>query len=105
VGLNWSDVFGPGNTLSMAVGAPAHVTHLEGLERSSIDDTGLAFELAARIRLSDTFSLTPAVFWLTRARGAMAGTADLSEALSSPQADDSTSLGVWAALLRATLRF
>jgi hypothetical protein len=105
VGLGWSDVFGPGNNLSMAVGAPAHVSHLEGLEGPGIDDTGLAFELAARIRLSDAFSLTPAVFWLTRARGAMAGTADLSEALRSPQADDSTSLGVWAALLRATLRF
>ncbi len=105
VGLNWSDVFGPGNSLSMAVGAPTHVTRLEGLEGPGIDDTGLAFELATRIRLSDTFSLTPALFWLTRPRGAMAGTSDLSEALRSPQAADSTSLGVWAALLRATLRF
>jgi hypothetical protein len=105
LGLNWSDVFAPGNTLSMAVGAPAHVTRLEGLEGPGIDDTGLAFELATRIRLSDTFSLTPAVFWLTRPRGAMASTSDLSEALRSPQAADSASLGVWAALLRATLRF
>jgi hypothetical protein len=104
-GAGWSDVFGPGNNLSMAVGAPAHITHLEGLEGSSIDDTGLAFEQAARIRLSDTFSLTPAVFWLTRPRGAMASTSDLSEAQRSPQAADSTSLGVWAALLSATLRF
>ena len=90
VGLGWSDVFGPGNSVSMAVGAPAHVTRLEGLEGPGIDDTGLAFELAARIRLSDSFSLTPAVFWLT---------------MPSPQAADSASLSVWAALLRATLRF
>jgi hypothetical protein len=105
VGLGWSDVFAPGNTISMAVGAPAHVTHLEGLEDSSIDDSGLAFELATRIRLSDTFSLTPAVFWLTRPRGAMAATSDIREALRTPRANDSASLEVWAALLRATLRF
>jgi hypothetical protein len=35
----------------------------------------------------------------------MASTSNLSEALRSPQAADSASLGVWAALLRATLRF
>jgi len=105
VGLSWSDAFGAGNSLSMAVGAPAHVTQLKGLGGSSLNDAGLAFELATRIHLSDNFSLTPAVFWLTRPRGAMAGTSSLSEAAGSPPAHDSGSFGVWAGLVRATLRF
>jgi hypothetical protein len=41
------------------------------------EGSGLTSELAPRIRLSDPFSLTPAVFWHT---------------LRSPQANDSTSL-------------
>lgn len=106
VGLSWSDALGTGNSVSLAVGAPAHVIRLEGLDDSSVDDSGLAFELATAISLSDTFSLTPAVFWLTRPRGAMAGTTSLQQVLlpSGDGADDPT-LAVWGALLRGTLRF
>jgi hypothetical protein len=105
VGLGWSDLFGAGSSLSMAVGAPTHVSRIEGQNDSTIDDSGLAFELATLIRLSDGFSLTPAVFWLTRPRGAMAATTSLSEALLPAAGGEEPSLSVWGALVRATLRF
>lgn len=105
VGLGWSDLFGAGNSLSMAVGAPTHVSRIGGLDDGAIDDSGLAFEVATLIRLSDTFSLTPAVFWLSRPRGAMAGTASLSEALLPGKGEAVPSLSVWGALVRATFRF
>jgi hypothetical protein len=102
VGLSWVDAFGPGNSVMAAMGAPAHVIRLEGLEDRGVDDSGLAFELATRIRLSDAFSLTPAVFWLTRPRGAMGSTAILTEATGPGEGG---SLRVWGALVRGTLRF
>jgi hypothetical protein len=105
VGLSWVDAFSPGNSVSLAVGAPAHVTRLDGVDNRGVDDSGLAFELATLIRLSDGFSLTPAVFWLTRPRGAMAGTTSLSEALLPAAGGEEPSLSVWGALVRATLRF
>ena len=84
VGLQWSDVFGAGNNVLLALGGPAQVTALRGLEAPGLDDGALALELAARIRISDDLSLTPAFFWLPRARGAMAGTTSVSEALLAP---------------------
>ncbi len=105
VGLTWSDVFSSGNSISVSVGAPAHVSRLDGLEGVSVDDTGVAMEVASLIPVSDTFSLTPALFWLSRPRGAMGGTASLGEALRPSEAEAVPSLGVWGALLRATLRF
>lgn len=105
VGLGWSDLFGAGSSLSLAVGAPTHVSRIAGLNDSAIDDSGLAVELTTLIRLSDTFSLTPAVFWLSRPRGAMAGTSSLDEALLAGQAEGVPSLSAWGALVRATFRF
>lgn len=105
VGLGWSDVLGLGNTVSLAVGGPAHVIQLQGPEAVAIDDSGLALELGARILLSDTFSLTPALFWLSRPRGALSGTTSLSQALSPGSAARDENLSVWGALLRGTLRF
>jgi hypothetical protein len=105
VGLSWGDAMGPGNDVMLAVGAPAHVTRLEGLADNSVDDSGLAFELATRWRLSDVFSLTPAVFWLTRPRGAMGSTASLGELPGPGASGEGGSLRVWGALVRGTLRF
>jgi hypothetical protein len=135
VGLSWNDAFGAGTSVMLAVGAPAHVRRLEGLARGTPDDSGLAFELATRIPLSDTFSITPALFWLTRPRGAMGGTASLADALGlgvgggaggagatggaggvwggggaggggdGGRAAEGGSLSVWGALVRGTLRF
>lgn len=105
VGLSWRDAFGVGNAVQMAVGAPAHVRRLEGLASGTPDDSGLALELATLIRLSDTFSVTPAVFWLSRPRGAMTGAASLSQALAPEGGAGDPSLRVWGALVRGTLRF
>lgn len=105
VGLRWSDAFGVGNTVALALGAPAHVTGLDGLAAGSVNDSGLAVELATQLRLSDAFSLTPAVFWLSRPRGAMGSTASLSQALAPEGGAADPSLSVWGALVRGTLRF
>jgi len=102
VGLNWSDVLSSGNSVTLSVGAPAHVIRLEGVE--AVDDSGVALEASSLIPISDTFSLTPAVFWLSRPRGAMGATASLTEALR-PGSDAAVTLGVWGGLVRATLRF
>ncbi|MFN7677854.1 MAG: hypothetical protein ACK5QW_04565, partial [Cyanobacteriota bacterium] len=105
VALSWSDAFGVGNTVLLAVGAPAHVIGVDGLDDVRFNDSGLALELATVIRLSDGFSLTPAVFWLSRPRGAMADTISLSQALAPAGSAGDPSLSVWGALVRATLRF
>ena len=105
LGLQWSDVFGAGNNLMLALGAPAQVTALQGLEGPTPDDGGLALELAGQIRISDGLSLTPALFWLSRPRGAMAGSTSLSEALLPPPGAAQPGLSVWGVLLRTTLRF
>ncbi len=104
-GLIWSDVLGVGNSLGMAVGSPAHVSAVRTPGPGPIDDRGLAMELYYRIQISDDLSVTPAVFWLSRPRGALTGSVDLSEALLAPQAPGAASLSVWAALIRTTLRF
>ncbi|MBM5817520.1 MAG: hypothetical protein FJ083_13340 [Cyanobacteria bacterium K_Offshore_surface_m2_239] len=105
VGLSWVDALGPGNSVMAAIGAPAHVRRLEGLAGGTPDDSGLALELASAIRLSDAFTLTPAVFWLTRPRGAMARTASLNDALRPGEAKGNGTLGAWGGLVRGTLRF
>ncbi|MEB3258946.1 MAG: hypothetical protein VKN83_11610 [Cyanobacteriota bacterium] len=105
VGLTWSEMFSPGNSLTLAVGAPAHVIALQGLGGATVDDTGVALEASARIPLSDTFTLTPAVFWLSRPRGAMGGTSSLGEVLQPSSSEAVPSLAVWGGLVRGTLRF
>ncbi len=104
-GLIWSDVLGVGNSLGFAVGSPAHVSAIQTPARGNLDDRGLAMELFYRIQISDDLSVTPAVFWLSRPRGALTGSATLSEALLFPSASGEASLSVWAALVRTTLRF
>ncbi|MFN9643895.1 MAG: hypothetical protein ACK6BG_01945 [Cyanobacteriota bacterium] len=105
VGLSWVDALGPGNSVLAAIGAPAHVRRLEGLAGGTPDDSGLALELATLIRVSDSFSVTPAVFWLSRPRGAMGGTASLSQALAPGGDGAEGNLSTWGALVRGTLRF
>ena len=105
-GLVWSDVLGVGNSLGLAVGSPAHVIAIQTPSQSSLDDRGLAVEIYYRIQLSDELWVTPALFWLSRPRGALSGSADLSQALLFPAASGGdASLGVWAGLIRTTLRF
>jgi hypothetical protein len=104
-GLVWSDVLGAGNSLGFAVGSPARVIALRSPGQAPVDDHGLAWELYYRIQVTDRLSLTPALFWLTRPRGALTGTPQLSEALLSPAGSGNATLGVWAGLIRTTLRF
>ncbi|MCT0214291.1 MULTISPECIES: carbohydrate porin [unclassified Synechococcus] len=105
-GLVWSDVLRQGNSLGFAVGSPAHVTAIQASGTRPIDDRSLAYELYYRIVVSDELSLTPAVFWLTRPRGAMTASDDPSQALLLfPVGSTDATLGVWAGLIRATLRF
>ena len=105
-GLVWSDVLGVGNSLGFAVGSPAHVIAIQTPSQSNLDDRGLAVEAFYRIQLSDALSVTPALFWLSRPRGALSGSGDLSQALLYPAASGGdASLGVWAGLIRTTLRF
>ncbi len=104
-GLVWSDVLGVGNSLGLAVGSPAHVVAIQTPSQSAIDDRGLAVELFYRIQLSDELSVTPALFWLRRPRGALTGSSEVSQALLFPAASGEASLGVWAGLIRTTLRF
>ncbi|MCT0208391.1 carbohydrate porin [Synechococcus sp. CS-1332] len=104
-GLVWSDVLGVGNSLGMAVGSPAHVIAIQTPSQSGIDDSGLAFELFYRIQISDELSVTPALFWLSRPRGALSGSSEVSQALLFPAASEGASLGGWAGLIRTTLRF
>jgi hypothetical protein len=104
-GLVWSDVLGVGNSLGFAVGSPTHFSAIRSPGPGGPDDRGLAMELFYRIQLSDVLSVTPALFWLSRPRGALTGSATLSEALLVPSASGETGLGVWAGLVRTTLRF
>jgi hypothetical protein len=103
-GLVWSDVLGVGNSLGFAVGSPAHVTASRTPGQSRLDDRGLAVELYYRIQIGDALSVTPALFWLSRPRGALSTSSDLSQALLFA-ASEQASLGVWAGLIRTTLRF
>jgi hypothetical protein len=81
------------------------VIAIETPGQSGIDDRGLAVELFYRIQLSDELSVTPALFWLSRPRGALTGSSEVSQALLFPAASGEASLGVWAGLIRTTLRF
>jgi hypothetical protein len=83
-GLLWSDVLGQGNSLGFAVGSPTHVMAIQAAGARPIDDRGLAYELYYRIVVSDELTLTPAVFWLTRSRGAMTASDDAAQVLLSP---------------------
>ncbi len=104
-GLVWNDLFGQGNNLGFALGSPAHVTAITTPAQGPVDDRGLAYELYYRIVVSDQLTLTPALFWLPRPRGALTASGDPATVLGSPLPSQNASLGVWAGLVRATLRF
>lgn len=68
VGLEWSDAFRKGNALGMAVGQPTFATRLVG--GASPNDGNLAWEWWYKLQVSDSISLTPALFYLSRPLGA-----------------------------------
>jgi hypothetical protein len=67
VGLQWSDVFIKGNQLGMAVGQPIFATALEG--NDTPNDGNCVWEWWYKFQLSDSISVTPALFYLSRPLG------------------------------------
>ncbi len=67
VGLQWQDVFAPGNALGMAVGQPTFATSLEGGDTPN--DGNVVWEWWYKFQLTDHISVTPALFYLSRPLG------------------------------------
>jgi hypothetical protein len=67
VGLQWQDVFAPGNALGMAVGQPTFATSLEGGDTPN--DGNFVWEWWYKFQLTDHISVTPALFYLSRPLG------------------------------------
>jgi hypothetical protein len=109
VGLNWKDAFLKGNALGAAVGQPTWVTSVRsgtsGNAQSGVIDGNYAFELFYKFQATDNIAITPAVFWLSRARGQMTGTTSASTALSNPGISGGDTLGTFGALVQTTFRF
>jgi hypothetical protein len=67
VGLQWSDVFAKGNALGLAVGQPVFATALQG--GATPQDQNFVWEWWYRFQVSDSISVTPALFYLSRPLG------------------------------------
>jgi hypothetical protein len=108
VGLNWQNAFIRGNTLGFAVGQPTFVTGLTGDDGDDIDvyDGNYAFELYYKFQVTDNIAITPALFWLSRARGALtfAG-ATAGGAIADPGISNGDTLGTFGGLVQTTFRF
>jgi len=108
VGLNWQNAFIRGNTLGFAVGQPTFITGLTGEDGDDIDtyDGNYAFELYYRFQVTDNIAVTPALFWLSRARGALTNAgASASSALDDPGISNGDTLGTFGGLIQTTFRF
>jgi hypothetical protein len=67
VGLQWSDVLLKGNAAGMAVGQPVFATALQG--GATPQDQNFVWEWWYRFQVSDSISVTPALFYLSRPLG------------------------------------
>ena len=105
VGLVWTDLLAPGNSLGMAVGSPNSVSLLKGKGISGVDDSLLAAEAYYRIQLTDHIQLIPAIFWINRPRGAMTATTSADQAVLQPELNNAASLGVFGSILQLVVRF
>ena len=68
VGLEWNDVFLVGNNAGMAVGQPVFATSLRGNETPA--DGQFIWEWWYQFQVTDSISVTPALFYLSRPLGA-----------------------------------
>ena len=59
VGLQWSDVFLKGNAAGAAIGAPGNAASLAD------DKKAMLAEIFYRHKVSDSVSITPALFWVS----------------------------------------
>jgi hypothetical protein len=63
VGLQWSDVFLKGNAAGAAIGAPGNAASLAD------DKKAMLAEIFYRHKVSDSVSITPALFWVSNNQG------------------------------------
>ncbi|WP_114993080.1 iron uptake porin [Synechococcus sp. UW179A] len=89
VAVQWSDLFNTGTAMGAAVGQPIIATALVG--GKSPDDAGYVMEWWTMLPVSDSITVTPAVFFLSRPLGA-----------DTPEGQQLRQLG---ALVKTTLRF
>lgn len=105
IGLVWRNVLSRGSSLGFALGAPNHISSLHGSGISDVHDSLLAMEAYYRLRLSDHVQVIPAIFWITRPRGAMTATTSVVEALEQPDLNNRSSLGILGGLVQMVLRY
>jgi hypothetical protein len=107
VGLNWKDAFIKGNALGFAIGQPTFLTAVSGDSADGgVADGNYALELFYKFQVTDNIAVTPAVFWLSRARGELTnGASGASAALSDPGISNGDTLGTFGALVQTTFKF
>jgi hypothetical protein len=109
-GLNWKDAFLKGNALGFAFGQPTFLTAITGktgsTTKNNVQDGNYAFELFYKIQATDNIAITPAIFWLSRARGEVTDSASTAaSALRNPGISGGDSLGTFGALVQTTFKF
>ena len=104
VGLKWSDVFLKGNSAGMAVGQSTFVTAVDFSNSETSDfvnDGNYAWEWWYQFQVTDSISVTPALFYLSRPKGQI--TSELSGGKNSNDQDHRLSL--LGGLVKTTFRF
>lgn len=105
LGFEWKDILDDGNTFGVAVGQPKFLTSFTNNSgQSGAFDSSWLYEAWYKIEVTDSLSVTPAVFWLPRPRGQLteAGTAWTDATL--PTSAGAT-LGVLGVVIKAAFRF
>jgi hypothetical protein len=106
VGLNWKDLFVKGNVLGIAVGQPTFITGVSvNGDNKDVYDGNYALEAYYKFQVTDKIAVTPAIFWLSRARGQQTSTNSLTAALADPTISSGDTLGTFGALVQTTFKF
>ena len=106
VGLNWKDLFVKGNAFGLAVGQPTFITGVNyNGDDLNVYDGNYALEAYYKFQVTDHIAVTPAIFWLSRARGQQTSTNSLGAALSDPTISSGDTLGTFGALVQTTFKF
>lgn len=105
VGLVWKNVLRPAYSLGFAIGSPTYVGSLTSSTSSKVSDGLIAAELYYRIQLTNHIQIVPAIFWISRPRGAMTASTDAVAAIEQPGSNDAASLSTLGSLVQVTVRF
>jgi len=106
VGLNWKDLFAKGNAFGLAVGQPTFITGVNyNGDDLNVYDGNYALEAYYKFQVTDHIAVTPAIFWLSRARGQQTSTNSLGAALADPTISSGDTLGTFGALVQTTFKF